>query len=190
MNGAPLDEVRKLLDKGLRERFFEEHADAIRDALREPKPGQSQDPTAGLEERVGKVPPSDQVRGFLRGLEEAVPRKMRPIVVARSLQEMDSRFERLAGLEEQGIYLHRAGDEVGLMIRITERDADGFVLAGLEEEARSMKPFADPLKLRVELLTTGQRRFQEMVVALLSQATGLEEAAIQARAGSRAGSGQ
>jgi len=139
------------------------------------------DLSTGLEE-TGRQIGQEWVQRFLSGLEEAAPHKMRPIVVAQSLREMDSRFERLAGLEEQGVYLHRVGEEADLMIQIAEK-ADGFVLAGLEEEAMRMKPFAGPLKLRMELVAPGHRRFEEMVVGLLSRATGLEEAAIQARAG-------
>lgn len=129
--------------------------------------------SAGLEE---KQIAGSRIGEFLAMVGRRAPQGMTPVVIGKFLLERDSRYRALAGLEEQGIFLHQ-DSQAALFERLLERDVRAFLLAGLEEEARQLKPLAEETGMVIRQVPPG--KLPELLRTLFSIATGLPEPVIQ-----------
>ena len=134
-------------------------------------------PAAGLEERKEA---QDRVRNFLAALWQEAPNGRVPIVLSESTGPL---FKALGGLEEYGIFRHEQGKGSKLVAKlVVQENARFFILAGLEEEANALRPLAKRAQMDFTRVSPAGAPFQQ-ILTLLAKATGLEEAAIQARQG-------
>lgn len=135
---------------------------------------------AGLEEqRVAQ----DEVRDFLSVLNRQAPQGITPTIFGRELQKRYPAFRTFAGLEEQNIFLE-GDDRPALLAKLIAKDVRGMVYAGLEEEAATFTPMATRAGMIPRIITPqNQQSFSRLILEILAQATGLEEAAIQAQQG-------
>ncbi len=139
--------------------------------------------SAGAEE--GRVA-QEQVRGFLGALGKEAPEGVTPIFFSPTVREMYPVVNALSGLEEQNIFLLGGARELSGLLSdlIIQRDVRGIVYAGLEGEIEAARPITQLAGVELQGVSPGQGRdFLGLMVAALAKATGLEEAAIQAREG-------
>ncbi len=134
-------------------------------------------PAARLEEQRQAI--LSRMQKSLRALDRQAPEGIAPIIIGPLLQEMDSRYRFLSGLEEQGIYLDDGKDRVSLLSRIIAQHPEARLLhfAGLEEETRELLLLASHAGMVIKAAwpTHG-------LLSILSQMTGLEEAFLQTQA--------
>ncbi len=128
----------------------------------------------------------EQVRGFLAGLGREAREGITPVFFSPTVREMYPVVNALSGLEEQNIFLLGGARELSGLLSdlIIQRDVRGIVYAGLEGEIEAARPITQLAGVELQGVSPGQGRdFLGLMVAALAKATGLEEAAIQAREG-------
>ncbi len=136
--------------------------------------------TAGLEE--GRTA-QDRVRDFLGTLGKQAPKGIVPTIFGQELQKKYPSFRAFAGLEDRNIFLEDE-DRPSLLAKLIAKDARGVIYVGLEKEAGTFMPMAARAGITPRVITPQeQQSFARIILEILAQATGLEEAAIQAQQG-------
>ncbi|PIQ81756.1 MAG: hypothetical protein COV76_07630 [Candidatus Omnitrophica bacterium CG11_big_fil_rev_8_21_14_0_20_64_10] len=106
-----------------------------------------------------------------------------PIVIGSAVRSVYPELENLRGLEGRGIFLEPEEDSGALLERLARSGAKRLVYVGLPREREQFSESAGARGIDVSLVDPARPDFRGLLLALLSEATGLEEAAIAARSG-------
>ncbi|GEM_PF-3944155 len=140
---------------------------------------------SGLEEKTkgleGKAAAGLEDQTFLSGLWAQAKEGIVPIVIGHEFQQENPEIARvLAGLEDQGILLDD-GQESALMTAVERWGARRIIFAGLEAETIEFDRKAHQLGILTVAVDASGMELGDLILAALSQATGLEASVIQTR---------
>ncbi len=139
------------------------------------KEGKLVDPS-GLEEAA-----LSRVADFFRAMAVEAPRGLTPVVIGAGLEERYPELKVFASVKTAPVLLSR-GDPVEDVATLIAWDARQIVFAGLEEQAGRLIPIADRAGITVtRVVTPGSQEFTPFFLTVVSEAAGLEEAAVAAR---------
>jgi hypothetical protein len=130
----------------------------------------------GLEERKAA---QERVRELWHGIRSQAKEGIVPVVISSAAQEMHPPLKALGGLEEKGILLSR-GDYKPDIVRLIEQEARSAIFVGLEEELEHFISLAKQAGITTRFVPA-RTDFPELILKILSQATGLEEGYLQSQ---------
>ncbi|MDO8730496.1 MAG: hypothetical protein Q7J69_04865 [Candidatus Omnitrophota bacterium] len=174
MAGPTLSIMRQANEFIIDKEFFREGVGNTR-VLLFPKPSAFEEPDhAGVEEASAE--------GFLQALLPSAEISRVPLVITSGVEERFSALrglDRLPGIRFQG---NQTPGEVFAVLIADTPSLPAVHLAGLEEEIPVWRSVAQLARVDLDAIL-GQREFEQVVLAILSVFSGLEEDVIRARTG-------